>query len=74
MSHKPLESQFFDVERNGRKVRLPLSALTRDEVMCIANGLLRAGLPDQAQPLYRWQHAMGRRPPSEMPPSGGEAA
>lgn len=61
----------YEVERDGKKIRLPLSALTADEVLGVANGLLRAGLKDQAQPLYRLQHAMrDPRVPTHRPPAG----
>lgn len=55
------ERQLFEVDRNGQIVRLPLSALTANEVLGVANGVLRAGQKDQAQPLYHLQHAKRNR-------------
>lgn len=50
--------EFFDIERDGVFFRLPLSQMTANEVLGIANGLLRANRKKEAQDLYRLQHAM----------------
>lgn len=65
-------TEMFDVERNGAIVRLPLDALTANEVLGVANGLLRAGQKDKAQPLYHLQHALRNR--NRTDPPQGDAA
>ena len=67
------QDQIFEVDRNGQIIRLPLNALTADEVLGIANGLLRAGREKEAQPLYHLQHALRNRTRTDPPPPGDAA-